>query len=180
MQELRVAFDSPPRYGKSLDWTGYTEHDAANTLLRYLLQLPEPLVPPTIKNLYERFREPLQGHQAQAVGPIEGQRPCTGDFDHRVAIDSYQSLITNLPPLNRQLLLYIMDLLAVFASKSDHNKMTTPKLAALFQPGIIAYPDHRLIAEEVRLSQDVLIFLIENQDDLLVGMQCTTAKEDIV
>ncbi|KAF2484037.1 Rho GTPase activation protein, partial [Neohortaea acidophila] len=164
IKELKVAFDSPDRFGKGLDWTGYTVHDAANILRRYFNQLPEPIIP---LDFYNRFRDPLRNHQAQAVGAIEAQSPSVGEFNPDAAIHAYQQLITELPPLNRQLLLYILDLLAVFASKADQNKMTTANLAAIFQPGILSHPQHDMAPSEYRLSQDVLIFLIENQDSFL-------------
>lgn len=170
-------FDSPDRYGKGLDWTGYTVHDAANILRRYLNQLPQPIVP---LDFYERCREPLRSHQAQAVGDMEAQAQDTGDFDHKAAITTYQRLITELPPLNRQLLLYILDLLAVFASKSDLNRMNSANLAAIFQPGLLSHPAHDMKPQEYRLSQDVLIFLIENQDSFLIGMSGTAADEKTV
>jgi hypothetical protein len=174
---LREAFNSPDRFGKGLDWTGYTVHDAANILRRYFNQLPEPIIP---LEFYERFRDPLRNHQSQAVGEMDLQSPSVGDFDPVATIRIYQSLITELPPLNRQLLLYILDLLAVFASKSDLNKMTTPNLAAIFQPGILSHPSHDMAPPQYRLSQDVLIFLIENQDHFLIGMQGTAADEKTV
>ncbi|GAB7365944.1 hypothetical protein MBLNU230_g7272t1 [Neophaeotheca triangularis] len=177
IKELKVAFDSPDRYGKGLDWTGYTVHDAANILRRYFNQLPEPIIP---LDFYERFREPIRNHQAQAVGAMDAQSPSVGEFDHDAAIVKYQNYITELPPLNRQLLLYILDLLAVFASKSDLNKMTTPNLSAIFQPGILSAPQHDMAPQEYRLSQDVLIFLIENQDSFLIGMQGTAADPETV
>lgn len=177
IKELKLAFNSPDRYGKGLDWTGYTVHDAANILRRYFNQLPEPIIP---LDFYERFRQPLRNHQSQAVGAIATQSPSVGVFDHEAAIKAYKRLITELPPLNRQLLLYILDLLAVFASKSDLNKMTTQNLAAIFQPGILNHPQHDMAPEEYRLSQDVLIFLIENQDSFLIGMQGTEADPDTV
>lgn len=177
IKELRIAFDSPDRYGKGLDWSGYTVHDAANILRRYFNQLPEPIIP---LEFYERFRDPLKNHQAQAVGSMDMQAPNIGHFDPVKAIRVYQSLITELPPLNRQLLLYILDLLAVFASKSDFNKMTTPNLAAIFQPGLLSHPQHDMAPSEYRLSQDVLIFLIENQDSFLIGMHGTAADEKTV
>lgn len=177
IKELREAFNSPDRYGKGLDWTGYTVHDAANILRRYFNQLPEPIIP---LEFYEMFRDPLRNHQAQAVGPMDGQKESIGDFDMDDAIRVYQRLITELPPLNRQLLLYILDLLAVFASKSDLNKMTTANLAAIFQPGILSHPTHDMAPPEYRLSQDVLIFLIENQDNFLIGMQGTAADPKTV
>jgi hypothetical protein len=176
IKELRTLFDSPDRYGKGLDWAGYTVHDAANLLRRYLNQLPEPIVP---LNLYERFRQPLDGHTQEAVGDAEG--PAIGSsFDVDNAIKTYQQLITELPPLNRQLLLYILDLLAVFASKSDENRMNSANLSAIFQPGMLSHPIHDMKPDEYRLSQDVLIFLIENQDHFLIGMRGTAADEQTV
>jgi GTPase-activating protein SAC7 len=176
IKELKTIFDSPDRYGKGLDWAGYTVHDAANVLRRYLNQLPEPIVP---LDLYDRFREPLRGHVMQAVGDQEGmQLPAT--FDMNKAIVTYQRLITELPPLNRQLLLYILDLLAVFASKADENRMNSQNLAAIFQPGMLSHPSHDMAPSEYRLSQDVLIFLIENQDNFLIGMRGTAADEQTV
>ena len=177
IKELQALFDSPDRYGKGLDWTGYTVHDAANILRRYLNQLPQPIVPLTF---YERCRDPLRSHQAQAVGDMEAQAQDVGDFDHEAAITTYQRLITELPPLNRQLLLYILDLLAVFASKSEQNRMTSANLAAIFQPGMLSHPSHDMEPPEYRLSQDVIIFLIENQDNFLVGMSGTAADDKTV
>ena len=177
IKELQNIFDSPDRYGKGLDWTGYTVHDAANILRRYLNQLPQPIIP---LDFYERFRDPLRSHQTQAVGDMEAQAQDIGDFDQEKAIATYQQLITELPPLNRQLLLYILDLLSVFASKSDINLMTSANLSAIFQPGLLSHPHHDMSPQEYRLSQDVLIFLIDNQDNFLIGMRGTAADENTV
>ena len=177
IKELQAIFDSPDRYGKGLDWTGYTVHDAANIFRRYINQLPQPIVP---LEFYEKFREPLRNHLSQAVGDVEAQAQDIGNFDHDEAIATYQRLITELPPLNRQLLLYILDLLAVFASKSDVNLMTSANLAAIFQPGLLSHPSHDMSPENYRLSQDVLIFLVDNQDSFLFGMSGTAADENTV
>lgn len=174
IKDLQAIFNSPDRYGKGLDWTGYTVHDAANILRRYLNQLPEPIVP---LDFYERFREPLRRVQSP-VGPDgEMQQRDMSVTEHSAAVSAYQKLITELPPLNRQLLLYLLDLLAVFASKSDSNRMTAANLAAIFQPGIISHPSHDMSPLEYRLSQEVLIFLIENQDNFLIGMSGTALDE---
>ncbi|KAK3692418.1 RhoGAP domain-containing protein [Podospora appendiculata] len=176
IKELKTIFDSPDRYGKGLVWDGFTVHDAANVLRRYLNDLPEPVVP---LDLYEKFREPLRGATRQAVGDIEGPQ-LVENFDMDDAIVKYQHLITELPPLNRQLLLYLLDLLAVFAAKSDHNRMNSQNLAAIFQPGMLSHPNHAMAPEEYRLNQCVIIFLIENQDHFLIGMQGTAADEKTV
>ncbi|OAR02949.1 hypothetical protein LLEC1_06675 [Akanthomyces lecanii] len=176
IKELKSVFDSPDRYGKGLVWDGYTVHDAANVLRRYLNDLPEPVVP---LDLYEKFRDPLRGATKQVAGDAEGPQ-FVPDFDERAAIHTYQRLITELPPLNRQLLLYILDLLAVFAAKSEENRMTSQNLAAIFQPGMLSHPQHAMAPEEYRLNQCVIIFLIENQDHFLIGMQGTAADENTV
>ncbi|KAI5811409.1 hypothetical protein DFH27DRAFT_26759 [Peziza echinospora] len=155
IKDLQNTFNSPEKYGKGLDWTGYTVHDAANVLRRYLNQLPEPIIP---LEFYDRFRAPLA-------------------LDTASAIRVYQQLISELPPLNRQLLLYILDLLAVFASKSEQNLMTSQNLSAIFQPGLISHPIHDMSPEDYRISQDVLVFLIEHQDHFLLGMR-GAADED--
>ncbi|KAI2637313.1 hypothetical protein GGS21DRAFT_471592 [Xylaria nigripes] len=173
IKELKIQFDSPDRYGKGLVWDGYTVHDAANVLRRYLNDLPEPVVP---LDLYEHFRGPLRGHTKQAVGDTEGTQ-LLENFDQQEAVKKYQELIKELPPLNRQLLLYILDLLAVFAAKSDENRMTAQNLAAIFQPGMLSHPNHAMAPEEYRLNQCVIIFLIEHQDHFLIGMQGTGADE---
>lgn len=172
IKDLQNIFNSPERYGKGLDWTGYTVHDAANILRRYLNQLPEPIVP---LQYYEQFRDPLRAYQAKMGGTAQAQ--AMENQEHARAVVAYQKLITELPALNRQLLLYILDLLAVFASKSDLNRMTAQNLAAIFQPGIISHPSHDMAPSEYRLSQDVLIFLIENQDNFLIGMTGTAMDQ---
>ena len=175
IKELQIIFDSPTRYGKGLDWAGFTVHDAANVLRRYLNLLPEPIVP---LSFYEKFRDPIRHHQREAVGNPDADD--VGGFDDDEAIRRYQELITQIPPLNRQLLLYILDLLAVFASKSEINAMPSANLAAIFQPGTLSHIKHDLEPAEYRLSQDVLIFLIENQDNFLIGMRGTAADEKTV
>jgi hypothetical protein len=154
IKDLQTIFDSPERYGKGLDWAGYTVHDAANVLRRYLNLLPEPIIP---LDFYNRFRDPLTVQPEKFI-----------DSD---AIRVYQKLISELPPLNRQLLLYILDLLAVFASKSEINRMNAENLAAIFQPGLISHPLHEMAPQAYKLSQDVLVFLINHQDHFLLGMR---------
>lgn len=140
---------------------------------RYLNQLPQPIVP---LDFYERCRDPLRSHQVQAVGDKDAQAQETGGFDPEAAIRTYQQLIKDLPPLNRQLLLYILDLLAVFASKADINRMNAENLAAIFQPGLLSHPLHDMKPQEYLLSQNVLVFLINNQDSF-IGMEGTAIDE---
>ncbi|OZJ03423.1 hypothetical protein BZG36_03582, partial [Bifiguratus adelaidae] len=51
--QLQTIFNTPPHYGANFDWTGFTVHDAANVLRRYLNYLPIPVV---TFELYDDFR----------------------------------------------------------------------------------------------------------------------------
>ncbi|EMR11608.1 hypothetical protein PNEG_00049 [Pneumocystis murina B123] len=144
-KELQTIFDTPPKYGRNLEWDGFTVHDAASILRRYLNYLPEPIIP---HKFYEPFRKPLKNES----------------YNKEEYISIYKRLIASLPPINRQLLLYILDLLAVFASKSKENLMTVSNLSSIFQPGILSHPEHDMSPKDYFLSQKVLIFLVDNQD----------------
>ena len=161
LQKLEAAFNEPPRYGKGIDWSGYTVHDAASILLRFLLRLPEPIIPLL---MYEAFQGPVQADEQDSSDTIFANS----------AIRRYRHQILLLPALSRQLLLYLLDLLAVFADQSRSNNLTAKRLATIFQPAILSpvRAGEEFVEEEAyrRLSRDVFTFLIENQDNFLVGM----------
>ena len=91
-------------------------------------------------------------------------------FDPEPAIKTYRLLIQSSPPANQYLLLYVLDLLAVFARKSDKNLMTAANLAVIFQPGMFSHPSHLTSAEEHHIAVQVLEFLIEHQDHFVLGL----------
>lgn len=151
MRELQEVFDTPPKYGKHLTWERYSVHDGASVLRRYLNQMPEPIVP---LHLYNEFRN------------VMIRQPV--DLD--AAIKTYRLLVTAMPPANRYLLLYVLDLLAVFARNSDANRMPASNLAVIFQPGIFSHPSHLQDANEHKVAVEVLQFLIENQDHFVLAI----------
>lgn len=53
--------------------------------------------------------------------------------------------------------------------------MPASNLAAIFQPGLLSHPDHDMHPQQYRVSQEVLIFLIQHQDRFLPN---TTARRD--
>ncbi|KAH8693006.1 kinase-like domain-containing protein [Talaromyces proteolyticus] len=161
VQELQFKFDNPvTKYGKGLNWTGYTVHEAAWVLLTYLKRLPESVI---ILEFYERFRDPIRSYQMfQSQGIPE---------TYTTTIVTYQNLIAELPPINKHLLLYLLDVLAVFASNSDENGLNPLKISTIFQMAILYHPQHLFIAAENDLCRDVLTFLIENQDHFLFGIE---------
>ncbi|KIM84162.1 hypothetical protein PILCRDRAFT_818484 [Piloderma croceum F 1598] len=147
MRDLQAEFEAAPRYGKSLDWKkeNYTTHDVASVFRRYLTQMPEPVIP---HDMYYHFRDALT------------KQP----FNQDEVVSTYKKLITSMPRANQYLLLYVLDLLSVFARKSDKNLMTASNLAVIFRPGLISHPDHEMSPREHDLSQKVLEFLIAQQD----------------
>lgn len=151
MRELQEIFDTAPRYGKHLTWDSYSVHDCASVLRRYLNQMPEPIVP---LDLYNEFRN------------VMFRKP----VDDAAAIKTYRLLTESMPPANRYLLLYVLDLLAVFARKSEINLMPASNLAVIFQPGIFSHPSHLTDANEHKLAVEVLQFLIEHQDHFVLAI----------
>lgn len=272
LKELQVIFNTPPDYGKRLNWDGYNVHDAASILRRYLNALPEPLIP---LELYEAFRDPLrqkariinymkykaenpskrlrtkeskdddlqltqedshsppQSQQNPQLTPVPDtpadlldstdshplteanigrlnsdeynstsvaqrisspsqteERPSRATQqqaddaaakksakksknykkltrDVHEAIDEYKLLVDELPMLSKQLLFYILDLLAMVQNHSDENLMSSRNLAAIFQPSILSHPNHDLDPVEYALSQIVVEFLIQYAYKLL-------------
>ncbi|SNX83798.1 related to BAG7 - Rho GTPase activating protein [Melanopsichium pennsylvanicum] len=158
MKELQDTFDNPPRYGKSVDWTRYSVHDAASVLRRYFNRMPEPIVP---HDLYTEFRN------------IRAKET----FDEQGAIKTYRLLISSMPPASQYLLLYVLDLLAVFARKSEKNLMPSSNLAVIFQPGMFSHPSHELSPTEHKLAVQVLEFLIDHQDQFVLGMSPQPASQ---
>lgn len=58
MRELQLAFESPPRYGKQIDWAKetYTPHDVASVFRRFLTQMPEPVIPHSMYSQVSWFK----------------------------------------------------------------------------------------------------------------------------
>ena len=157
MKELRQQFDTPPQYGKDIDWAGYNVHDAASLLRRFLNLMPEPIIP---FDRFDEFREVLA-------------RP---DVNVEAAIGAYRSLITSCPPATQYLLLYILDLLAVFERTSDVNRMNAGNLAIIFQPGMLSHPTVRS-KEEHQFAVRVVEFLITHQDHFVLALSAPPPED---
>ncbi|CAE6537889.1 unnamed protein product [Rhizoctonia solani] len=173
MRDLQSIFESPPRYGKDLNWKheSYTSHDVASVFRRYLTQMPEPVIPTEqyhavrIPTPHFRFhpRSPVPRHHYQFRAALANRSK--GETE---VIQTYRKLIKEMPRANQYLLLYVLDLLSVFARKADKNLMTESNLAVIFRPGIISLPAHEMKPSEHALSQEVLVFLIQHQDHFML------------
>lgn len=74
----------------------------------------------------------------------------------------FQKLIQSLEPAHQHLLLYLLDILSLFATAATETKMDIPNLAAVFSPGILRHTDHNTPIQ-YKISQHVIEFLIEFQ-----------------
>jgi hypothetical protein len=129
-------------------------------MLLYLEQLPEAVVP---FHYHTRFCEPLRNVRTSSMD--------NGSFDAEKAISLYQDLIAELPPINRHVLLYILDILALYKGK-------TCGLIALFQPGLLKAREARRDQIQTRLSQKVLIILVDNQASFPLGLPGTALYDE--
>jgi hypothetical protein len=97
--QVRRGRRADKKYGRDINWT-FTTHDVATIFRRFLTLMPEPIVP---LSLYHDFRGALT-------------------VDDPVA--RYKELIRAMPSANQHLLLYVLDVLHLFAGRSDKNLMT--------------------------------------------------------
>jgi hypothetical protein len=141
--QLQQIFNTAPDYGRQLDWKGYSVHDAANVLRRYLNYLPEPVI---THNLYQPFRNVI-----------------SIDLSEQEKVAQFQTLIEQLPERHQYLLFYLLDLLSLFSQNVHITKMDTFNLASVFTPGILLNPEHAMNPAQYKTSQKVVQFLVEHQ-----------------
>ncbi|KAG2185994.1 hypothetical protein INT43_002432 [Umbelopsis isabellina] len=142
--ELQRIFDTPPEYGSQLDWTGFSVHDAATILRRFLNYLPEPVI---VTKLYQEFRDVIDM-------PISDEEKTM----------TYQGLLDQLPQDHQYLLLYLLDLLALFVDHKSATRMDASNLASIFTPGILCSSEHTMNPAHYKKSQKVVQFLIEHHE----------------
>ncbi|KAJ1534362.1 hypothetical protein HK096_003969 [Nowakowskiella sp. JEL0078] len=108
---LALHFDSPPNYGKNIDFDGYNVNDVAGVLKKFLRNLPEPVFPTF---LYPYFIQCLH------VPIFDGQR-----------IRACQLMTMLLPKEHLFLLEYLLPFFADVAQNSAYNNMTLHNLARI-------------------------------------------------
>ncbi|KAI8321616.1 RhoGAP-domain-containing protein, partial [Martensiomyces pterosporus] len=142
VQKLQDQFNEPPTYGRHIEWTGYTLHDAATLLRRYLISLPEPVI--SIE-YYDAFRDKLEDSVSAREKAL-----------------AYGLLISQLSQESRHTLLYVLELLSLFAKPENaaHTLMNSSNLAAVLQPCLLVHPGHVADPHEYSRLKAVVEFLI--------------------
>ncbi|KAI9033328.1 Rho GTPase activation protein, partial [Hyaloraphidium curvatum] len=120
--ERRIAtkypeFDTPPTYGLHTSWDGYTVHDVATILKKYLRDVPEPLF---TNELFPYFLQTLD------VSP-----------DDAVRANYVQCLVCLLSPAHLVVVEFLFELLVDIARNADRTQMTTSNLARVLAPTVL-------------------------------------------
>ncbi|KAJ2852118.1 GTPase activating protein (GAP) for Rho1p [Coemansia brasiliensis] len=159
VQMLQSEFDTPPAYGRHIEWSTYTLHDAATMLRRYLTSLPESVIS---SDHYRGFMDKL-------AEPIS---------DDAKAHD-FGVMIEQLVPECRHTLLYMLELLAGFAQEenSEKTRMSSSNLAAVLQPCLLVHPDHVANPQEYSKAKDVVEFLIVHAAEIYPSGSSNTDGE---
>ena len=97
--------------------------------------------------------------------------------DIKTAIKEYEELFVQLSNDTKQLTIYLLDLMSLFARQSQLNLMTARNLAAIFQPSMLSHPQHDMDPKEYELSRFVVEFLIEYSYKLLPNLLKITKEE---
>ncbi|KAJ2343511.1 GTPase activating protein (GAP) for Rho1p, partial [Coemansia sp. RSA 2618] len=144
VQRLQEAFNTAPAYGRDTRWDGYTLHDAATLLRRYLTSLPLSVIAP---EHYSAFMDKL------ADDAVPDPSDKARDFG---------AMIAGLDTESRHTLLFMLELLAGFAraANSARTLMNSSNLAAVLQPCLLVHPGHVANPHEYSRAKDVVEFLI--------------------
>lgn len=177
VKHLQVIFSQSPDYGAKLKWEGYTVHDAASLLRRYLSSLSEPLIP---LSMYESFRTPLiqkpelmQYFKAHPSDIAETDKTLKRIIitQRRKLLKEYSVLFSKLPAIQRRVLFYLLDMLAMFDMRSENNRMPSKNLAAIFQPSVLFHPDHDMNPDEYSINSLVVESMITYSHKILTAIQ---------
>ncbi|KAJ1661462.1 GTPase activating protein (GAP) for Rho1p, partial [Coemansia sp. RSA 25] len=148
VQLLQDEFCERPLYGRHVEWSRYTLHDAATILRRYLISLPEAVI--SVAH-YSAFLDKL----AESLSDSEKAH-------------DYSLLIGRMTPESRHTLLYMLELLSVFARPDNcaRTLMNASNLAAVLQPCLLVHPGQVANPHEYSKAKDVVEFLIEHASEL--------------
>lgn len=148
---LKERFENPPHFGLGQDWPSpNTAQDAASLLLYYLKSLGDPIIP---FQFLDTFRDP-----SQAKARLSDAK--------RLVI--YRQLVALLYPVQRDLLLYLLDFLHAFSTSA----VDTDLLAIRFLNAFFRAPDNDLAMlferNDLRTTLRTIVFLIGYRDGLEV------------
>lgn len=117
----------------------------------------------------------VDGEELQRKKELRHRKRLSRDI--RSALKDYETLFIHLNNDTKQLTIYLLDLLSLFARQSQFNLMSARNLAAIFQPSFLSHPQHDMDPKEYELSRFVVEFLIEYSYKLLPRLLKIAKKE---
>lgn len=150
LSSLKKDFKAYPQYGLGHDWSSYSPQDAASLLLYFLKRLGQPLIP---YEFLEAFRNPCRSSSTVSEARKLGV---------------YCRLVASLYPVQRHLLLYLLDFLSFFSSSTADIDLLSLRFLNVFFRG----PSDLTSLFEVndlRTSLATIKFLVRHHHEL--GLQ---------
>lgn len=160
VQKLQFEFNERPLYGREVDWNGYTLHDTATILRRYLITLPESVIS---ANYYQSFLDKLA-------------EPIPDDVKAR----DFGAMISAFSTESQNTLLYMLDLLSLFAQPENSSRtlMNASNLAAVLQPCLLVHPGHLANPQEYGKAKEVIEFLIVHAAELCASLGSINGQQN--
>jgi len=122
-------------------------------MLRYLKTLPEPVIP---LDHYQSLVTSLYPPAMNLFDEDELQEYKINEDELREAANTANSLMKKLPTLNRQLLFYLLDVIAAVSRHSAKNRRSV----AAFQPSLLSGPPGTMDTENYNIAAQTVIFLV--------------------
>lgn len=181
---IKNVFNIAPYYGLDFNYDenkknlNFTINDFTSVFKFYLNNLEEPVIP---YRFFVRFIEILKTFPEmikffdlisdQTINSKDKNEIKTSyenyDNDSKELLNLLNQIIIDLPRENKDLFIYILDLLSMIRKRSVINLMTSENLSIVFQPSILSHEQFFTDIEQNKLARYILRFLIENFDALI-------------
>lgn len=175
-------FAHEPFYGLDFNYEGptgqnqeYSIHEFASLFKTYLNRLTEPVIPyenfDSFINCMKQYREMINYYDNVTNPEIVDKTTIqygneNQSKDIKELLQKYHILIHTLPEANRELLIYVLDLLGMIQKHSSINLMTCENISIVFQPSLLSHLEFSTDLQPNRLARYTLHFLVENFDTL--------------
>jgi hypothetical protein len=156
MLKVFAQIKARPTSSPHLDVRGFDVHTCACLLKHWLRSLPEPIC---THALFDSFL---------AAFDVVVARNGEGD----ICVDAMRLVISSLPPVNRDVLCDVLELLHKVAAHSDVNKMHAVNLAIVFGPNLLAQKDVDPIESLITMQQVIqcVELMVTNWNELKVEL----------
>lgn len=158
LAQLKATFSSAESsYGRELDWSQFTVHDAANLILLYLLELPKPLISESA------------GKRWIALSRQATMR--TARLDQ--GLDFWEEVLTNVHGPARTLFKLLLNLWGDIADAAADNEMTAERLAGRVLRPLM----HSTLARHTDFILG-LAFMIRKRSEYNLAARCVARKSN--